>query len=282
MFDSPIAKQIITELVTGSKNSAVLVAKVAGAHDCSVQSVYAVLRKLREQGIVLLNKKLLTLNIVWVEEQSELLKRARDTYLESTDSGTFSIETLEEGDRVTYQFKNPVLLDEMWGHTFMLLLNRIQKEIPIMIYNPHSWFPLVRYASEKTIFQSLFDNGFRAYFSFGGQEELDRDICKKFVEPIGHSYSTGVELGLKKEKYINVVGDYMIEVELDEAVAEAINKYFSKYKKIEHSDAKELQEIVSKRGKNKLTLSRNSHKAQRLRSRLAKDFLIPTLGRRFV
>ncbi len=152
MFDSPIARQIVTELVTGSKNSAVLVAKVASVHDCSIQAVYAVLRKLREQSIVLLNKKVLTLNIVWIEEQSELLKRARDTYIESTDSGRFSIETLEEGDRVTYQFKNPVLLDEMWGHAFLLLLNRIQKEMPIMIYNPHSWFPIVRHASEKTIF----------------------------------------------------------------------------------------------------------------------------------
>jgi hypothetical protein len=170
----------------------------------------------------------------------------------------------------------------MWGHAFMLLLERTHKEIPVMIYNPHSWFPIVRYVSEKTIFQSLFDNGYRAYFSFAGKGELDRDICKKFVEPIGHSFSTGVELGFKKGKYLNVVGDYIIEVELDESVAEDIDKYFTKYPTLQEADAKELQAIVARRGRNRLILSRNFKKAHRLRSRLAKDFFIPTESRRFV
>ena len=282
MFDSPIATQIIVELATGSKNSATLVAKVAKAQGCSIQSVYAVLRKLRQQSVVLLHRKVLTLNIVWIKEQSELLRNAQATYLESSDSGTFSIGTLEEGDRLMYQFKNPVLLDDMWGHAFLLLLERTQKEMPIMIFNPHSWFSIVRYASEKTIFQSLFDRGFKAYFSFAGKEDLDRDICKKFVEPIGHSFSTGVDIGLKKGKYLNVVGDYVIEVELDEALSEEIDNYFAKYQTLEESDVKELQAIVSKRGPNKLTLSRNTRKAHRLRSRLAKDFFIPADSRRFV
>lgn len=282
MFDSPIATQIIVELATGSKNSATLVAKVAKAQGCSIQSVYAVLRKLRQQSVVLLHRKVLTLNIVWIKEQSELLRNAQATYLESSDSGTFSIGTLEEGDRLMYQFKNPVLLDDMWGHAFLLLLERTQKEMPIMIFNPHSWFSIVRYASEKTIFQSLFDRGFKAYFSFAGKGDLDRDICKKFVEPIGHSFSTGVDIGLKKGKYLNVVGDYVIEVELDEALSEEIDNYFAKYQTLEESDVKELQAIVSKRGPNKLTLSRNTRKAHRLRSRLAKDFFIPADSRRFV
>ena len=282
MFDSPIATRIIVELATGSKNSATLVAKVAKAQGCSIQSVYAVLRKLRQQSVVLLHRKVLTLNIVWIKEQSELLRNAQATYLESSDSGTFSIGTLEEGDRLMYQFKNPVLLDDMWGHAFLLLLERTQKEMPIMIFNPHSWFSIVRYASEKTIFQSLFDRGFKAYFSFAGKEDLDRDICKKFVEPIGHSFSTGVDIGLKKGKYLNVVGDYVIEVELDEALSEEIDNYFAKYQTLEESDVKELQAIVSKRGPNKLTLSRNTRKAHRLRSRLAKDFFIPVDSRRFV
>lgn len=282
MFDSRIAQQIIVALAGGSKNSAALVALVARNENCSIQSVYAVLRKLREQSVVLLHKRTLTLNVVWIEEQSELLRKAQATYLENSDSGSFSIGTLEEGDRVTYQFKNPVLLDEMWGHAFILLLERTHKDVPVMIYNPHSWFPIVRHASEKTIFQSLFDNGFRAYFSFNGKGELDREICKKFIEPIGHSFSAGVELGFRKGKYVNVLGDYVIEVELDDTVAEEIDKYFTKYQTLEEAVVKELQEIVSKKGLNKLILTRNTKKAQRLRSRLAKDFLIPVGGRRFV
>lgn len=282
MLEVELDAQIIAVLVEGPRKSSVLVEILATKNNCSVQSVYAVLRKLRSDSVVLLHKKILSLSTVWIEGQSKLVEKAKSIYLNTATESEFSFGTLENGDRITYQFKNPLLLDEMWGHLFLVLLERVERSMPIMIYNPHSWFPIVRHTSEKTIFQSLFDNGFRAYFSFAGKGELDRDICKKFVEPIGHSFSTGVELGLKKGRYLNVVGDYVIEVELDETVTEDIGKYFAKYHTLEEANIKELQEIVSKRGRNKLTLSRNAHKAQRLRSRLAKDFFIPTESRRFV
>ena len=282
MFVSPISSEIISKLTTGSCNSAELVLEVAKICQCSIQSVYAVLRKLRKESVVILHKKILTLNIVWIEEQSHLIQQARATYIDSSEGNAFYFGTLEEGDRLTYQFKNPVLLDEMWGHLFLLLIKQVSVGTPIMIYNPHSWFPIVRYASERTIFESLFDNGNKAYFSFAGKEELDRDVCKQFVAPIGHSFSIGVDVGLKKGTYLNVIGDYIIEVDIDEAVAEEIDAYFTKYASIESANIQELNAIVARRGKNKLALIKSARRAHRWRSKLAKNFLIPKESRRFV
>ncbi len=282
MFDSPITAKIVEELTTGSKNSAILVAKVAKSQNCSIQSVYAALRKLREQSVVLLHKKVLMLNVVWIEEQSELLQRAQATYFESSDSGSFSVGTLEEGDRVTYQFKNPILLDEMWGHAFLLLLEKAHKKVPIMIYNAHSWFPIVRHASEKTIFSTLANQGYKAYFSIGGTTDLDRSICKDFIHPIGHSFSLGNQFGLRNNQYLNIIDDYLIEVSLDTRVSNNIDDFYKKYVTLTSANQGELQEIVSAKGSNKLIISRNSRKALLWRSRLSKDFLIPTASRQYV
>ena len=270
------------ELSTGSKNSSVLVDEVSKFCDCSIQSVYAVLRKLQLKSVILRHKKLLLLNSVWVEKELDFLRKAQTAYLNLNTTEHFLIGTLGDGDQATFHFKNPVLLDEMWGHVFILLLEKIPEAMPVMIYNPHAWFPIVRFASEKTIFQSLFDKGHKAYFSIAGKEVLDMDIAKKFIEPIGHGFSLGAEAGLKKSEYLNVIGEYIIKVELDNETTERIDSYFKEHVTLAEADEAHLQAIVGERGRNKLTLIHSAKKAQKWRSRLAKDFLIAPPSREFV
>lgn len=282
MLDSLISEKILTELSTGSKSSSALVEKISKSCGRSIQSVYAVLSKLQSQSIVLRHKKLLILNTVWIEQKISFFRNAQESYLDLKVTEHFSIGTLENGDKVSFQFKNPVLLDEMWGHLFILLLQKIPPAMPVMIYNPHAWFPVGRFESEKTIFQSLFDKGHKAYFSIAGKEVLDMDIAKKFIKPIGHGFSLGADLGLKKTQYLNIIGEYVIEVELDNTTTERIDDYFKKYKTLAEADKSELQAIVEERGRNKLTLIHSTKKAHKWRSRLAKDFMIAPESRRFV
>lgn len=282
MLETALDTQIIAILAEGPRQSASLVELLATRNHCSIQSVYAVLRKLRADGVVLLTKKILSLSTVWIERQSELVKKAQSAYLATTIDSEFSFGKLENGDQITYQFKNSVLLDEMWGHLFLVLLERVEHNMPIMIYNPHSWFAIVRYQSEKTIFKSMFDAGFKSYFSLAGKEALDRDVCTSFIESIGHSFSMGVDVGLKQNKYLNVIGDYLIEVELDETISAQIEAYFKRYQTMSEANQEELQKIVTAMGRNKLTISRNMSKARRWRTKLAKDFLIPVGSRHFV
>jgi hypothetical protein len=272
----------ITALLAHSPvRSSQLVTRVSNETDHTIQAVYLVIRKMREAGIVLSHHGVLSLSTVWLEQQIALFEEARQAYLDSgTDS--FSFGRLQERDRIAYEFKNPVLLDEMWGHLFMVLLKQVEISMPIMIYNAHSWFPIVRRNSEATIFTSLANQGYRAFFSIGGTTDLDRDVGNSFIKPLGHSFSLGNQFGLKNTQYMNIIGDYIIEVTLDTEVSDKIDAFYNDYSTLQAAEITELQTIVTKVGKNKLVVSRNTQKAQKWRSRLAKNFLIPTTSRRYV
>jgi hypothetical protein len=281
MAKKGLQNQIIGLLSKGPVRSSQLVERVSKETLHTIQAVYLVLRRMREEGVVLHHHGILTLNTVWLEQELAILEEAKKVYIHR-DTDSFSFGQLQERDRISYEFKNPVLLDEMWGHLFTVLIAQTETAMPIMIYNHHSWFPIVRKDSESAIFSSLAKQGYRAYFSIGGGTDLDRDIGKSFVKPLEHSFSTGNHFGLKSTKYLNIIGDYMIEVTLDTQVSNEIDQFYNDYNTLREADATKLQSIVTRTGKNKLVISKNSRKAQRWRSRLAKDFLIPTSSRHYV
>lgn len=282
MQKNVIADEIILFLSNGPRRSTDTVGYVAKKHGLTIQAVYATLRKLKSEGVVLSQKKILSLNTVWIEEQVNLLERIQIAYLDELQPDTFAFGDMEDGDRISYRFKNPVLLDQMWGHLFLVLVERTVPHMPIMIYMSHNWFPIAREESERTIFKWLEEQGFRAYFSVGGDAQLDLDVCKEFLANMHHTYSLNVDLGMKVNQYLNVIGDYLIQVTMDEEVSADIHDYFLSYNTMHSANIDELKKMVARKGDNKLVITKNSKKAKRLRAKMAREYLIPEESRKFV
>ena len=162
---SNLEQKIVQSLHTGPVKSTVLVEGLVVGEGVTLQAVYAAIRRLRQDEIVLVQGKKLALSSVWLERMGEFFAEAQKVYLEKAQEEPFSFGHLQEGDRVTYKFKNPVLLDQVWGHVFFELVKRVSVDAPIMIYNPHYWFPIVRQESEDLIFRWLQTQGYKAYFA---------------------------------------------------------------------------------------------------------------------
>jgi hypothetical protein len=280
--NSNLEQKIIQSLQAGPVMSTVLVDQLVTSERMTVQAVYAAVRRLRQDEIVLVQGKKLALNSVWLQRMGAFFTEAQKVYLEKAREGGFSFGVLEEGDRVTYKFKNPVLLDQVWGQVFFELTKRVSVEVPIMIYNPHYWFPIVRQESEAVIFNWLQSQGYKAYFATASISNLDSKTIREFLKDMNHSYSLGVQKGYKSNFYMNIIGEYLIEVTLDEDVANKVERFFTERESCTPQDLAILKMIVESTGKNKIVISRNKAKAKRIRTSLAKHFLIEQRNRKYV
>jgi hypothetical protein len=78
------------------------------------------------------------------------------------------------------------------------------------------------------------------------------------------------------EKYnVNVFDDFLIEVYLDQKITDEIDGVYKKHKNWSPDVTKELTEIIRKRGKNKLVVSRSKKKSEKIRNLFRKYFAFP-------
>lgn len=282
MTKKSLDQQIILSLQEGPVKSTRLVNELAEHNKMTVQAIYVVLRKLKKEGVIVYKHRVISLSTVWIEKQVALFQYMKFVYLDSLEAKEFSFGELGVGDKISYDFHNPVLLDQMWGHLFIILTKKLAQQMPVMIYNSHFWFPIVRLESERTIFESLEKNGHKAYFSSSSKSDLDRLTIKNFLSNNNHSFSLSVDYGFESNFYINVLGDYLIEVFLDKNVSKKLEEFFAKNVSLTNDKVEVLRDMVTAKGKNRLVVSHNPKKAKKLRARLARSFLLSEVERGFL
>lgn len=237
------------------------------------QALYAALRKLRAAEIVVMSNMRISLSSVWVIKMTEFFQMAKHFYAKSamTDEGFLN---LEDGDRISYSFKSPNLTDIFWGHTFDILSEIIPQNEPVYLYNPHEWFFLARADSERAIFNKITKTGKQILLVAGGTTFLDKSISKEADGTLFQYYPTNEILFEKRNYYVNIFGDFIIEAWLDEDVSKKIDAFYDAATTWTDTSRSNLQKIISETGKNKLTISRNTKKAAKLKNILGKYFYI--------
>ena len=237
------------------------------------QGVYRVIRHLREQEVVVVYKGRVALSQVWVQKMSEFFTIAKHYYSEGLvlDDGFLNIE---DGSRITYRFKSPYVMDRFWGHVFGVLGGIMSQNIPAVLYNTHEWFLLARYESERLSFDDLKRANKRLLVVVGHDDVLDKSVRKEFDGDMSQ-YHIDTSTGFKENYYLNVFGDYLIEAYLDKVVAQNIDDFYKRTKRMSQQATLELRNIVSQKGSNRFVVSRNKKKADRLRKKLSKPFYIP-------
>ncbi len=226
------------------------------------QALYSVLRKLIQDEIVVKHAKMFSISRLWLKNMANMFTSAQDRYGIELEKNDFL--SLHEGDKISYTFKNPYEADQFWGHAFDILIDKTPLEIPIVLYNPHQWFLLVRKDSEYQLLERISKEGKKLHNHVGSSNALDRYVEKYFNLP-GLQYVMN-EQGYFEARnyYINIFNNYIIEVYIDEKVAEEIDRFYEQYTDFDKIAEKKLQSIVSQ-GKTKLIISLNTKKADRLR-----------------
>jgi hypothetical protein len=78
----------------------------------------------------------------------------------------------------------------------------------------------------------------------------------------------------KRNYYLNIFDDFIIEAHLDEATAKKIDDFYNTATEWDPTTEAILKKIIANEGKNKLTISRNRKKADKLKKMFKNYFYI--------
>lgn len=232
----------------------------------SRQSIYNILSKLLKQEVVVKQATKYSLNYVWLMRLNEFTNIARQ-------KSTFTFHELDEGEKITYRFQNLEKTSTFWMHTFQVLYNRMPLKSAVPIYSSHEWTDIVRPDQDKEWREIVANGPNLVLFSIGDSSKLNKDYAKKYSHKnlVIHS---GKTYGFSKGYYLNVFGDYLVEVRVPESLALLMDKLF-----VKQGDRRALKSSLIFGGlfnkKITLTIRRNKVTAQKLYRRLTKDYFIP-------
>lgn len=239
----------------------------------SKQAVYQIIRSLKKSEIVIVASKRVSLSSIWIDRMYQFFTVAKYAY-EGSIHGTIANETfldLEDGDSIAYQFKNPNTTDIFWGHALHLLTGIMPPNEPVFLYNPHQWFLLARTESEKILLDQAEHSGHPWYQYIAHKTPLDEMVKPFFKKP--NLVHTQEKHYFKENYYVNIFGDFLIEVSLDPKTQHAIDQFYATHTEWNDESRLHITKIVSHMiGRNKLTISRNAKKAEKIKKMLGKYF----------
>ena len=273
MSTPPISDSIIQLLQNGPLTARDLLELICKSRPSTTkQAVYLAIRHLKKEEKIATHGKLVSLSRLWIKKQTDFFAVATKQYSvsEATSNGVLN---LEEGDRVSYSFKNPAVADVFWAHAFDILADASPRSEPIYLWNPHEWFFLAHHKSERALFDRIISSGKQIFMTCGYNDPFDRLTSKEFDGTQSQYYLADHLLFPKPNYYLNILGDYIFEAWLDETSAKKIDAFYKTYSVWNAESEKIIQGIAAEHGKTKLVISKNARKAKKLKAMLGKPFV---------
>jgi len=233
----------------------------------SKPAFYSALRILVKDEVVAKTGQKYFLSNIWLEKMRALFSSNEQQFVRD------AIFDLRDGESIRYSFPSLLVCDTYWAHLFSLLIRWTDSASPICIWNPHQWFIIGRSQPEQAILDLFVSEKKHGYYTIGGNTDLD----KLFKRQHAHEYihiNTGESFSDDDSYYLNIFGDFIVEVYLDEKLTKTIKNFFNSHRSLDLDIAKDLEKIISEKFPVKMKLSRNKKKADILRKKLTKDFLV--------
>ncbi len=264
--------QIIASLATKSLSGEVLLQQVRTLKaSFTKQALYVILRRLLAQEVVVKHGTQYSLSNVWLSKMYQFFLVAKERYGVTQESVDFLM--LNDGDRISYNFKGLNETDGFWGHAFDVLAAVTPSTEPIYLYNPHEWFLYARAANELHLFNKLRNDKRQLWLTVGHTDPLDIHAKQYFDGTYLQYHMLEKPLFDKEYYYLNIFGDYIIEATIDPETARAVDQLYKSTKEWSERINVELHSLVAK-GKTKLTISRNERKAKKLKRVLGQYFFL--------
>ncbi len=272
LLDKSIESLITKLLMEKPFYSAELIKKVQEVrNNTPKQSVYLALKKLKQKEIITIAGKIISLHQVWLERMRKMFEQSQNNYAYDSTSANFL--KLRERESITYQFNNSLSLDIFWAHAFMFLLSNMAKEKNILLYNPHEWFLISRNESEVGLMDEVKKRNIFWIALIAGKTELDNTVKKYFDGENKRVYLLGKEI-FSNNYYANCFGNIIIEVWLDKKTAGEIDLVYKSGSKDEKDAAQKIHKIIEQKNtNNKMRISKNTAKAEKIRKIFRKYFI---------
>lgn len=241
----------------------------------SRQGVYKALRVLVREDVVVVNKKTVSLNLNWVKLLNRYAESALTHYSVKKENAEFFLN-LEEGDSVTYTFKNPTLLDSYWCHAIVALMEHTARDEHCFIYDPHYWFIFAHTENELAWHKTFDDSQRQLFLVVGHKTYLDKLVTSIIDSEYVQYHMLDAPLFDRPRYYLNIVGEFVLEAWFDETVTKHIEHLYQTTRKLTPAKTAELRKLVTQPGKNKFKISRNAKKAARFKKKMRQHFYVPS------
>jgi len=267
---SNIEEQIINQLKNGPKKNIDLVAYIINKRAGTKQGVYKVLRKLNTEEIITTYKKESSLSSVWLKKMSDFFALAQFYYKQPLTASSFL--SLAPGQKNSFTFKTLTELDIFSTHIFYLLRQVTDKDKPIFAFNYHQWFYYGRQENDEFLTNEIKKQKQPLLLMLGDNNELDLAVKKIYNQ--NNSQCCILEKQLfPNNYYFNILDDFLIEFYLDKKIAILLDNFFEKHKKFDNKANEELMSIIYLKGNNKMIISKNIKKIEKLKKPFKKYFV---------
>lgn len=238
------------------------------------QGVYRALRKLKKDEEVIIHGKSVSLNLQWVRKMSEFYSLAQFYYASKLGSPDHFLN-ISGREKVVYYFKNLNVMDIFASHVLHMLDGVVPAREPIYVYNPHEWFAYARKEAEAMLVDAFTESKRAILITSTHRTPLDLALKQRFHADALQYYITEKAISQKDNYYFAIFGDYLIELFLDERTSADIDAFYKAVMIFDEKAEQTLAAIITKTGKNKVTISKNMRKIEIYKRHLAKNFYIP-------
>jgi hypothetical protein len=266
-------EEIILYLIeSGEKSTASLLAEVRQFRKrATKQAFYSALRKLKVEEAVVVYRGTVALHTTWINDMRSVVEKITETY--TGQSEPFSMLSLTDKESVSYSFSTIRHLDSFWGHAQTMLIAHTPQNEAVYAYNPHYWFYIARANTERKLLKEIAKKKRQFLMTVARNAKLDSAIARDFKTDL-LQYCMRKAFDTPNNYYVTAIGSYVIEVFLDKKLAGTIEKIYQKYEKITPEAVGEMESLLAIRARNKIKISRNKSKAEKIRKRLSKNFFV--------
>lgn len=228
--------------------------------DYTKQGVYKILRKFKqEQKIIWINKHL-EINLFWLHREIENLSDA----LPRPDIAF----TNQFATKKTYKVKTLSEMDDLYAQLFISIASSFPgSKKDFLFYDLHNYTYLHKIPAVEWYLEFLKKNQGETFLLVGSTSPLDLALKKKMK---------GLQMHCVDNKYFDHfifnLGDHIIRCYLDKKILKKIDTVFSTQTIPEATNS--LEPISHEKGTFKITVERNTAKAERIRKIFKKYFVL--------
>lgn len=268
--DKPKLEEVLIHLISiKGSDGPTLFTKTSHLLPVSKETFYRALRSLLKGEVLSKHNKVYELNRHWLQR---LNRFAQQNITNGYSTDTDHILNFEDGDKITYSFKNPNQMGIYWAHTYDIIFEKHNPNLPILIHHPHEWLIYSRPKAESLFLDRFEYDKKTVFFSLTGTTDIDRKFKRDYSSRF-RQIALGINHGLKNTEYINVLGDFIFKITTSKRFAEDIESFYIKYKEITPTNLIELQAICSRRDKVRMTFIRSKREADKFRAKYKKYFI---------
>lgn len=240
----------------------------------TIQGLYKLVKQLTIQRVLVKEGHLVSIDASWIHTLINFTATVKWTYLES-EAATANI-LLKEGESKTFTFERVVEMDNFWWHILATVIHYYSehehKDQNVYNYNAHSWFQLVRTDSEQALAEAFEQKDMEWYLVTGSESFLDTLVGSVIESP--RFYYRQVPRGelFEPNKYVEVIGDFIIEASLPNYIYELMEKVYDRVRTIGEFNAQDILTLINQPGRTHLTISRDKRRAEVLRNKIKAIF----------